>query len=58
MNLKQNIEYIKAILRDCRFSDPADRKYWEDKLREMETRAKTAEENDKYFRTMKKYDRL
>lgn len=58
MSIEENIKRIKGILEECTFGDPADRKYWEDRLRDLEARAKAAEENDRYFRAMKKYDRL
>lgn len=58
MSIEQNIERIKSILKDCKFGDLSDRQYWESKLKEMETKAKAAKENEKYFRTMNKYDRL
>lgn len=40
-----------------RFADPKDKKYWEDVLKEIERKERTAKENEKYYRKMSKYDR-
>ena len=47
---------VREILKG-RFEDEADRKYWEDKLVELEAKEARVAENQKYFRTMAVYDR-
>lgn len=49
-------EEIKRIL-EGQFEDESDREYWVRKLAEAERKARNAEENEKYFRKMRKYDR-
>ena len=50
------INKVKEILNGT-FADHADREYWERKLSDMERKAATAAENDKYFKAMAKCDR-
>ena len=50
------INEVREILTGT-FYDEADRQYWVDKLHEMEQKEKTAAENARYYRKMKKYDR-
>ena len=50
------IAQIKEIL-NGEFYDPSEREYWEQKLNEMEAKARRAENNKKYFDEMRKYDR-
>ena len=47
---------VREILKG-RFADEADRKYWEDKLAELEAKEARAVENEKYFSQMAVYDR-
>lgn len=49
-------EAIREILKG-RFESESDRKYWENKLAEMERKERNAKENEKYFREMAKYNR-
>lgn len=51
------IQQVETILQG-KFSDPADRLYWEKRLEEMKQKEQTAKENAEYFRKMKRYDRL
>jgi len=53
MTVKQVEEILKG-----RFSSEEDRAYWEKKLAELKTKEATAKENEKYFRQMRRYDRL
>lgn len=50
------ISEVREILTGT-FCDEADRQYWLEKLHEMEQKEKTAAENARYYRKMKKYDR-
>ena len=50
------IDQIEEVLKG-KFSSDEDRKYWENRLRELKQMEKTARENEKYFRKMKRYDR-
>ena len=47
---------VREILKG-RFADEADRKYWEDKLVELEAKEARMQENEEYFKTMAVYDR-
>ena len=51
------VKQIETILQG-RFSDPADRLYWERKLEDLKRKEETAKANEEYFRKMKRYDRL
>ena len=53
MTLKQVIE----ILNTCKFDHEDDRRYWLQKLAELKAKEDRAQENEKYFRKMAKYDR-
>lgn len=50
------IKQIETILQG-RFSDEADRLYWEKRLAELKRKEETAKENAEYFRKMRRYDR-
>lgn len=50
------IKQVEKIL-EGRFSDEADRKYWEDMLRELRIREQRNAENAKYYAKNAKYDR-
>lgn len=47
---------VRKIL-EGRFEDEADRKYWEEKLAELEAKEARAQENAKYFEEMAVYNR-
>lgn len=49
-------EQVRGILAE-RFTDESDRKYWEEKLAELEAKEDAAKENSRYFRKMRVYDR-
>jgi len=51
------IKQVEKIL-EGRFSDEKDREYWERRLEELKVKEATIAENEKYFRKMRKYDRL
>lgn len=51
------IAQIEKIL-EGRFVMAADKLYWEKRLTELKQKEKTAKENERYFRKMKRYDRL
>lgn len=53
MDFDKEINNIKSILRG-KFADPNDRKYWEDKLRELETRKTTSKMNEQFFKSYEK----
>lgn len=50
MNLDNEIRKVENILTG-RFTNPSDRKYWEDKLQELKIKKATSIENEKYFRS-------
>lgn len=41
-----------------KFVSEEDKQFWVDKLADLERRKATAIENEKYFKSMSKYDRL
>lgn len=47
---------VREILKG-RFEDQEDRKYWEDKLVELEAKEARSIENTRYFDEMRVYDR-
>ena len=49
-------DQIRGILAE-RFADESDRKYWEEKLAELEAKEAAAKENARYFKKMRAYDR-
>ena len=51
-----SIEQIKDILKGD-FADEADRKYWQDKLADLEHKERSAEENEGFYKEMRAYDR-
>lgn len=53
MNIDSEINKVKSILRG-RFDKPEDKRYWEDKLADLERRKYTMQENEKYFRNYEK----
>lgn len=50
------INQVKEILKG-KFECIEDREYWENKLKELETKEKTIKENEKYFKKNRVYDR-
>ena len=51
-----SIAEVKEILCGT-FNEEGDRKYWIDKLAELERKEIKAKENEKYFKSMAKYAR-
>lgn len=51
------IQQVEAIL-EGKFSEAADRMYWEKRLEDLKRKEQTAKANEDYFRKMKRYDRL
>ena len=50
------IKEVENILKG-NFEDPADREYWEDKLKELKIKEATIKQNEIYFRKNIVYDR-
>lgn len=55
--LDLEIARVKQTLQG-RFVSESDKQFWVDKLADLERRKATAIENEKYFSSMRKYDRL
>ena len=51
------IAKVKQIL-NGKFVSESDKQVWIDKLNDLERRKATSIENEKYFKSMSKYDRL